>query len=363
MRRKSTVPAWRRRAVWLLTAFLLTAGTAGCGKAGTEEEPDNRGDNTVQEETKGGAQAGNREETKDNGQTEESREESPEEAENKSSGNNMSDEEEKMMQEYGIEIFCPEEYSKKSEQGEYSELIKTQYYSTTCEKERNVNILLPVGYTEEKKYPVLYVLHGIFGTENDMTFNSVTIQNMTAKGAAEEMIVVYPYMYASKTKDVCTAIDKENVAAYDNFINDLVEDLMPYMKENYSVAEGKENTAIVGFSMGGRESLAIGLQRPDLFGYVGAIAPAPGLVPGKDWAMEHEGQFAEEELVFSEEAPFLLMICSGDSDKTVGQFPVSYHNIFVNNQVEHVWWEIPGSDHGDPAITSGIYNFCKNIFQ
>lgn len=267
------------------------------------------------------------------------------------------------MQEYEIEIFCPEEYSKKSEQGEYSELIKARYYSTTCEKERNVNILLPVGYTEEKEYPVLYVLHGIFGTENDMTFNSVTIQNMTAKGAAEEMIVVYPYMYASRTKDVCTAIDKENVAAYNNFINDLVDDLMPFMKENYSVAEGKENTAIAGFSMGGRESLAIGLQRADLFGYVGAIAPAPGLVPGKDWAMEHEGQFAEEELVFSDEAPFLLMICCGDSDKTVGQFPVSYHNIFTKNYVEHAWWEIPGSDHGDPAITSGIYNFCKNIFR
>ncbi|MCM1568615.1 MAG: alpha/beta hydrolase-fold protein [Roseburia sp.] len=270
------------------------------------------------------------------------------------------------MQEYGkyeIEVFCPEEYKEKSDEVEYSKLIKTSYYSATCEKERNVNILLPAGYTEEKKYPVLYVLHGIFGTENDMTFNSTTIANMIAKGAAREMIVVYPYMYASKTQDVCTAIDKENVDAYNNFVHDLADDLMPYMKENYSIAEGRENTGIVGFSMGGRESLAIGLQRQDLFGYVGAIAPAPGLVPGKDWAMEHEGQFAEEELVFHEEKPLFLMICCGDSDKTVGEFPKSYHHIFEKNQVEHVWWEIPGSDHGNPAITSGIYNFCRNIFR
>lgn len=275
---------------------------------------------------------------------------------------NEENEEVKIMQNYEIEIFCPEEYSKRNTDIKYSDVIKTTYYSTTCEKERPVNIVLPVGYSEDKEYPVLYVLHGIFGTQNDMNNNSITIQNMMTEGIAKDMIVVYPYMYASKTQDKCTAIDKENVAAYDNFVNDLVTDLMPFIKENYSIAEGRENTAITGFSMGGREALAIGLQRPDLFGYVGAIAPAPGLVSGKDWAMEHEGQFAEEELVFHDEKPILLMVCCGDKDGTVGQFPKSYHDIFEKNDVEHVWWEIPGSDHGDPAISSGIYNFCRYIF-
>ncbi|MDE7249437.1 MAG: esterase family protein, partial [Lachnospiraceae bacterium] len=216
-------------------------------------------------------------------------------------------EEDKTMTDLEIEIFCPEEYSKKNADIKYSDVIMTTYYSTTCEKDRPVNIVLPAGYSEGKEYPVLYVLHGIFGTQNDMNNNSITIQNMMTAGIAKDMIVVYPYMYASKISDKCTAIDKENVAAYDNFINDLVTDLMPFIKENYSIAEGRENTAIAGFSMGGRESLAIGLQRPDLFGYVGAIAPAPGLVPGKDWAMTHEGQFAEEELVFNDEKSILLM--------------------------------------------------------
>jgi len=180
---------------------------------------------------------------------------------------------------------------------------------------------------------------------------------------AEDMILVFPYMYASKTQDACTAIDTKNVEAYDNFINDLVTDLMPWMADTYSVAEGRENTAVIGFSMGGRESLAIGFARPDLFGYVGAIAPAPGLTPGRDWAMAHPGQYAEDELVFEEDSPEILMICCGDKDGTVGQFPKSYHNILMKNEVNHIWWEIPGSDHGDPAITSGIYNFCKAIFK
>ncbi len=272
--------------------------------------------------------------------------------------------------EVNIEIQCPTEYLVNSVKVNYGKIVKTSYYSTTCEKDRNVIVLLPDGYTEEKEYPVLYVLHGIFGDETSMIGDGnsgirITVGNMIAKGAAEEMIVVFPYMYASKTQDVCTAIDLANTAAYDNFVNDLADDLMPFLKENYSVASGRENTAIIGFSMGGRESLAIGFMRPDLFGYVGAIAPAPGLTPGRDWAMAHPGQFEEEELVFAEdeEPPYVLMVCSGDADSVVGSFPKSYHNILLRNQVSHYWWEIPGSDHGDPAITSGIYNFCKVIFK
>lgn len=267
-----------------------------------------------------------------------------------------------------VEIKAPATYQGKKTGVTYGEMVKTSYYSTTCEKNRNVIVLLPNAYKEEKEYPVLYVLHGIFGNETSMIGDGnsglrITVGNMMAEGLAEDMILVFPYLYASKTQDVCTAIDVENTAAYDNFVNDLVADLMPFMEENYSVASGRENTAIIGFSMGGRESLAIGFARPDLFGYVGAIAPAPGLTPGKDWAMEHPGQYAEEELVFASQSPYLLMLCSGDKDSVVGQFPKSYHNILNENKVNHIWWEIPGSDHGDPAITSGIYNFCKSVFK
>lgn len=273
-----------------------------------------------------------------------------------------------LMENFEAEITCPSLYQIQKVDVKYGEMIKTSYYSETCEKDRNVIVLLPADYDENKRYPVMYVLHGIFGDETSMIGDGnsgmrILLGNLMANDIAEDMIVVFPYMYASKTQDVCTAIDLENVAAYDNFVNDLVNDLMPFMKKNYAIAEGKDNTAIIGFSMGGRESLAIGLQKPDMFGYVGAIAPAPGLTPGVDWAMSHPGQFSEDELVFGLESPHFLMICSGDRDGTVGTFPKSYHEIFTTNAVDHIWYEIPGSDHGEPAISSGIYNFCKTIFH
>ncbi|MBQ8798461.1 MAG: esterase family protein [Lachnospiraceae bacterium] len=267
-----------------------------------------------------------------------------------------------------VEVKAPAAYLYKKADVTYGEIITTKYYSATCGREKNVIIALPGNYSEEKTYPVCYVLHGVGGSEKDMIGNGssgarVIAANLAAKGEAEEMILVFPNMYSSATQAGFTGIDHENMAAYDNFVNDLVNDLMPFIADNYSVATGRENTAVVGFSMGGRESLCIGFSRPDLFGYVGAIAPAPGLTPGKDMFLDHIGTFKEEELVFENESPEILMICSGDKDNVVGKFPLSYHNILNTNGVNHIWWEIPGSDHGDPAISSGLYNFCKSIFK
>lgn len=285
-------------------------------------------------------------------------------------GDGTGTENQSLTAENGISILCPKEFLSYDEHRSYGTLIHANYWSETACKEKAMNVLLPPGYSAEKKYPVLYLLHGIFGDENSMVGekkagNAVTITNMIASGAAEEMIVVFPFMYTSKDRANCTAIDAENVACYDNFIDDLVKSIMPFVAKNWSVKEGRENTAITGFSMGGREALACALYRQELFGWVGAIAPAPGLVEAKDFAMFHAGQFSKAEMQFSIEkpAPELVMLCAGDKDSVVGSFPASYHKIFEENKVSHVWWEIPGSDHGDPAISSGIYNFCCRVFR
>lgn len=275
-----------------------------------------------------------------------------------------------VLNEDGIAIYAPKSVTAFAEGNDYGKLEHKTYFSKIAEKEKGINILLPPGYSAEKKYPVLYVLHGIFGDEYSMVGkpdggNSVTLTNMMNQGLAPEMIVVYPFMYTSKTQPQCSAIDEKNVECYDNFIDEMVTSIMPFVAENYSVLEGRDNTALCGFSMGGRESLACAFYRPDLFKYVAAFAPAPGLVEGRDFAMFHKGQFKNEEIKFdvSKAYPELLMICCGDSDSVVGTFPLSYHTLFVQNEVKHIWWIVPGSDHGDPAITSGLYNFAQRLFK
>ncbi len=242
---------------------------------------------------------------------------------------------------------------------DYGTIEKVSYYSETLEKDRNVNVLLPAGYTKKKKYPVLYVLHGYWGNEDSMVYgNDRTIENVgngILAGEVKEMIVVFPYIYASKEQDEANAMDDYNNQAYDNFINDLVNDLMPFIEKEYSVATGRENTAITGFSMGGRESLYIGFTRPDLFGYVGAVCPAPGASPGL---------IAEDDFTFedSEYQPWLLMITAGGNDGVVGTVPYGYNDILNNNGVTHIWQVIEHGGHDQSTVTPHMYNFLRMIF-
>lgn len=262
------------------------------------------------------------------------------------------------------ETDCPKAVCERVADRQYGTVERITYHSQTTGLDRGANVLLPPGYSADRKYPVLYFLHGIFGDENSMIGDGNNkipeiLGNLAAEGKAGEMIVVFPNMYATSDPDQKPGFDSKAIAPYDNFINDLVNDLIPYIESNYAASTAKEDRAIIGFSMGGRESLFIGVNRPDLFSCIGAISPAPGLTPAKDWAMEHPGQMEESELKITDEAnlPKLLMVCCGTNDGVVGRFPASYHEILERNGMEHLWYEVPGADHNDQAIRSGLYNF------
>ncbi|MDE5584476.1 MAG: endo-1,4-beta-xylanase [Ruminococcus sp.] len=267
---------------------------------------------------------------------------------------------EKSLSEYALDG-CTEEYS----WVEYGTLKKYQYYSTTRERMTNVNVLLPPGYSENEKYPVLYAMHGYWEDEDSLAEMGKVrnmLGNLISTGDAEKMIVVFPYIYTSKTQEACSALDLANSLNYDNFINDLTTDLMPYIEKNFSVKTGRDNTAITGFSMGGRESLFIGLTRSDLFGYVGASCPAPGLTPGADLSM-HPGQLQENQLKPAYNMPYLLMITGGGNDGTVGSQPSAYHNILNGNGVEHIWHYVTSGEHNGSSVQPHFYNYLRFIFK
>ncbi|MDE6727139.1 MAG: esterase family protein [Oscillospiraceae bacterium] len=248
----------------------------------------------------------------------------------------------------------------------YPEFQRLTYYSKTAERDTPVNVLLPPDYSEEKTYPVLYILHGYYDNEKwmarDIVGISAMLANLCRSGEAEEMIVVLPYIYCSKDMPYCTGMDLQNSLNYDNFINDLTTDLMPFIERSFSVAPGRENTAITGFSMGGRESLFIGFSRPELFGYIGAVCPAPGLTPVAGSGM-HPGQMKEEEMVFENEQPFALLISAAKNDGVVGAYPSNYHNILNQNQTEHLWHVMSSTGHDHTSVTPHLYNFMRLIFH
>ena len=242
----------------------------------------------------------------------------------------------------------------------YPEITKKTYFSKKANKNKTVNVMLPANYDPSKQYPVLYILHGFFENEDRMikTGNNPPIRtpeiicNAIAAGEAKEMIVVVPFVFTSATMNDATGFaDAGSNEGYDNFVDDIVDSLMPWVEQNYSVAPGRENAAVTGFSMGGRESLQIGMKYGDKFGYVGAICPAPGASGNWKWSSP-------------ETTPSLVFITGGTQDDVVGlNTPEGYHNNFQRNGVPHIWHIVNGGHHGDDSILAHIYNFCRAVFQ
>ncbi|MDE6852511.1 MAG: hypothetical protein K2J67_08480 [Lachnospiraceae bacterium] len=261
----------------------------------------------------------------------------------------------------------PQKMKQQDEYSEYGKWVTKSYYSQTAERETNINVLLPAYYDKERTYPVLYLLHGYFDDENwmkDHTDLKRILGNMMAQGLTKEMIVVCPYIFCSKESKTCTEMNLENSLAYDNFIHDLEKDVMPFIEKTYSVAKGKENTAIAGFSMGGREALYIGIRHPEQFGYVGAVCPAPGLTPGVD-KEQHPGQLSPEEVRFEEgsDAPYLIYLAGAEEDAAVGDAPAQIHDLLEHNSVNHIWQLFQDTGHDQSSVEIYLYNYLQMLFK
>lgn len=161
-----------------------------------------------------------------------------------------------------------------------AEIIK--YYSGVTDTYRHAAVILPNDYDSGKKYPVLYLLHGLGGSHRTWLNKDadVIIRNLNYFNGVPDMIVVLPNSEVNKEEDADDLPIEERIAAYDKTEEDMINYLMPYIEENYPVKTGRDNTAIAGNSMGGRNTMYIAFKHQDLFGYVGAFSTA-GVVRGE----------------------------------------------------------------------------------
>lgn len=270
--------------------------------------------------------------------------------------------------------------------------VETITYDSTVIKEdevvqRKAKVILPKDYDPNKQYPVLYMQHGIFGNEDSLTGDNVqnVIWNAIANGDAEEMIAVFPNACANEYGG---AVDVDgnriygteggfnltHYAAYNNFLNDLEQCLMPYINEHYSTLTERENTAICGFSMGGRVTLHIGFTLQSKFRYIGAFCPAPGIFKHNDNGVNEEGLFMPQETFTLQDEYMndtLVLIAAGENDGVVKEFPQSYHDALETNQVPHIFYKTRGGDskspgtggHDGTVYKHGLYNFLRRIFH
>ena len=204
---------------------------------------------------------------------------------------------------------------------------------------RAIWIYTPPGYaTTTRRYPVLYLLHGSNDTAAGWTMAgnaNFVLDNLLAEKKAQPMIVVMPWghatPYGAPPPGAIT-----NDALFEDY---MLKDVIPSVESRYRVAPGRQNRAIAGLSMGGGQSLRIGLGHLDLFS---AVASFSGAVPG-----DFETRFAallKDSRTTNEKLKVLWIGC-GRQDSLFGRSS-GLSELLTKYQVRHVF-----------RATDGVHNY------
>ena len=152
------------------------------------------------------------------------------------------------------------------------------YVSKTMNAPRTMYVYTPPGYeTSKTRYPALYLMHGAGGSDSSWFTAgraNLILDNLIAENKAKPMIVVMPYGRAGQSTTfgpapVVTPPGQQHVV----FPNDVVPDVIEFAEKNYRISPRADDRAIAGLSMGGNQTLIVGLNHLDLFHYIGAFSP------------------------------------------------------------------------------------------
>jgi len=230
------------------------------------------------------------------------------------------------------------------------------YTSKTVGASRRALIYTPPGFSKKKKYPVLYLLHGIGGDEKEWLNGGkpqVILDNLYAENKIEPMIVVMPNGRAMKDDRAGGNIfDSAKVQAFATFEKDLLNDLIPYIEKTFSVLTDREHRAIAGLSMGGGQSLNFGLGNLDKFAWVGGFSSAPNTKRPEELVPDPE--IAKQKLK-------LLWISCGDSDRLI-TFSKRTHDYLFEKNIPHIYYIEPGV-HDFKVWKNGLYMFSQFLFK
>jgi enterochelin esterase-like enzyme len=235
--------------------------------------------------------------------------------------------------------------------------IDTVYYaSKTVGTKRKAIIYTPPGYSKNKKYGVLYLLHGIGGDEKEWLNGAqpqVILDNLYAENKIEPMIVVMPNGRASKDDRAGGNIfDSLKVQAFTAFEKDMLIDLIPFIEKKFPVIKDRDRRAIAGLSMGGGQALNFGLGNLDTFAWIGGFSSAPNtkepqsLLPNPDEAKKKAK---------------LIWISCGDNDNLI-VFSERTHEYLNDHDVPHIYYIEPGI-HDFKVWKNSLYMFSQLIFK
>lgn len=249
----------------------------------------------------------------------------------------------------------PEGYDSRRDGIDHGKVETFEYESATVGIKRKARVYTPPGYSTGQKYPVLYLLHGIGGDENEWPRGGkpdVILDNLLADKKAVPMIVVMPNGRAAKDIKANDPIPKQS-PAFATFEKDLLNDLIPAIEKSYSVKADRESRALAGLSMGGGQSLNFGLNNLDTFAWVGGFSSAPNTKPASQLIKDHAEATAKLRLLY---------VACGDKD-SLFRISQNVHKMLDEKKVPHIYRVIPKGQHDFKVWKSDLYHFAQLVFR
>ncbi|HEX3999378.1 MAG TPA: alpha/beta hydrolase-fold protein [Pirellulales bacterium] len=235
---------------------------------------------------------------------------------------------------------------------EHGKIDTIEYDSKTVGSKRPLVIYTPPGYSKDKKYPVLYLLHGSGDDETGWLKKgsaAVILDNLYADKKLVPMIVVMPNGFARKPGAEPAPAEKGR-GRNNAFEDDLLHDIIPFVDSHYPAIADAEHRAIAGLSMGGGQALRIGLKHLDTFAWIGGFSSGlhgkqTGLIPDATAARQLR----------------LLWLSCGDQDRLM-EASKSLHDSLDEQKIAHVW-HIDSGKHEWPVWKNDLYLFAPMLFR
>lgn len=244
-------------------------------------------------------------------------------------------------------------------------ITTVQYDSKTVSERREMLVYTPPNYSSNKKYPIIYLLHGLNSGAGQWPYwvrADHVIDNLIADGKIEPVIMVFPNCNTNVTVSNPKPDEQEErkggFKGYGtSFENDLINDIIPYIESHYSVYTDRKHRALAGLSMGGGQSLNIGLSHINTFAYVGGFSSAPNT---NEFGGLNNIKLLPDLLAAKEQLALLWLGC-GSKD---GLFGVSQrvHTHLKKQKVPHVW-HVDDNGHDDVEWANNLYLFAQHIFK
>ena len=189
--------------------------------------------------------------------------------------------------------------------------------------------------------------------------------NMLSEGLTVPMIIVGADMYTDLLSEKDDKSDAELRPCYDKGVEDIAQDLMPFIESRYPVKTGRMNTAVTGVSQGATTALAIAYRWQDKIAYVGSFAPCSGVIPtpfgrGSFWNTPILEDFTIES---PETMPRYIYLTVGTEDPWCIKSTQYYGEVMDEKGIPNQNDLVEGYDHGNDLWELGHYNFLQKIFR